>query len=78
MVSESSSEKCIVETKRRGNPRSQTFAFTVADAERAGLAPKENWRKYPAAMLMARAQMMAARAVYPDIASGLYDRDELE
>lgn len=52
--------------------------FTMEDAKQAGLAGGENWRKYPAAMLRARAVSAAAKAIFPDVLSGVYLPDEIE
>ena len=60
----------------RGNS-SGVVAFTMDDAKRAGLAEKPNWKKYPAAMLTARCQSMAARQSAPDRLAGLYAPEEL-
>ena len=57
----------------------RTFTFTIADAERADLLGKDNWKKYPRAMLMARATGEACRAVFADVIAGLgYTPDELD
>src|SRR5690606_27529948 len=41
-----------------------------------GLTGRSNWKAHPAAMLRARASAALARAVYPDVAMGIYDPDE--
>lgn len=74
---ESTDAVATYETKRRGEPCPTRMSFTIADAQRAQVTGKDNWRKYPAAMLRARAITALARAVYPDTAMGLYDPDEL-
>jgi hypothetical protein len=74
---ETTSERCTVETKRRGSPAAQRLTFTMADAKAAGLS-SPNWTKFPAAMLRARAKSSLARDVYPDLLMGLYDPDEIE
>jgi len=52
--------------------------FTRADAERAGLWGSATWRKYPRAMLRARAITAGARAYAADAFSGsVYTREEL-
>lgn len=50
--------------------------FTLADARKAGLSG-DNWSKYPAAMLRARAVTTAGKAYVPDVLSGVYLPDEL-
>jgi hypothetical protein len=74
---ESAADAATYETKRRGEPSPTRMSFTMADATRAGVTGKDNWRKYPAAMLRARCITALARAVYPDLVLGVYDPDEL-
>ncbi len=52
--------------------------FTIADAERAGLAGKGTWKAYPAAMLRARATTSVIRSAAPDVVLGLgYSAEEV-
>ena len=60
----------------RGNS-SGVVSFTMAEAKIAGLADKPVWKKYPAQMLTARCQSMAARQAAPDRLAGLYSPEEL-
>jgi len=54
------------------NPaRISRVEWTMDDARRAGLDQKEVWRKFPAAMLWARASSMLARALAPEAFVGL-------
>ena len=73
---ESSDTIATYETTRRGQAPVR-MSFTLEQAQRAGLAGKDNWRKYPHAMLRSRAAAELARAVYPDVVGGLYDPDEI-
>lgn len=66
------------ETKRVGWPESMRMSFTMEDAQRAGLTQKDNWKKYPAAMLKSRCLAAIVRAAYPDLMLGIYDPDELD
>lgn len=75
---ESTNERAVYETQREGEPAPIRQEFTIEDAERAGLLGKDNWTKYPGAMLRARASMALARDVYPDLVGNLYDQDELD
>lgn len=70
-VEESNNTRCVLGTRRAGSSRDQTFTYTIDDAKQAGLSSKDNWRKYPRAMLLARATGELARAVYPDILAGI-------
>lgn len=76
VVRESSDKRATYETKRVGDPSPTSLSFTSDDAVRAKLNG-ENWQKYPAAMLRARALSAICRSVYPDLCLGLYDPDEL-
>lgn len=51
--------------------------WTIEDAKRAKLAGKDNWQKYPKAMLSARAISAAGKAYAPDALGGCYSREEL-
>jgi hypothetical protein len=72
---ESTNERATYVTKRVGSEREQRQTFTIEDARTAGLTG-DNWRKYPAAMLRARAKAILARDVYPDVLAGCYEADE--
>lgn len=53
--------------------------FTIDEARAAGLLGKDNWRKYPAAMLRARCLSAALRAYCPDVlGAGIYVEGEVE
>ena len=73
---ESSDTIATYETTRRGQAPVR-MSFTIEQAQRARLTDKDNWKKYPHAMLRARASAELARAVYPDVVGGLYDPDEI-
>ena len=75
---ESDEKKAVYETHRIGAPKPQRITFSIEDARRAQLAGRDNWKKYPAAMLRARCMAALARAVYPDVCFGLYDTDEIQ
>lgn len=77
MLVESTDRAARYKTQRVGEPEPTTMSFTIEDANRAGVSGKDNWRKYPAAMLRARCITALARAVYPDLAMGVYDPDEI-
>jgi hypothetical protein len=74
---ESTERGATYETHRKGEPEPTRMSFTWEDAQRAGVTGKDNWKKYPAAMLRARCITALARAVYPDLAMGVYDPDEV-
>lgn len=80
---ESSDERAVYETKRRGSPQAERATFTVEDARRAKLLGRgngggdSNWDKYRAVMLGHRARSILARRVYPDVLLGVYSEGEL-
>lgn len=78
MLVESTAESATFKTQRRGEPEPTSYTYSIADAKRAGLLGKRNWQQHPAAMLRARCSAALARAVYQDVAGGLYDPDELD
>ena len=67
---EVSNDKCTIKASRPGNEPS-TFSFTMDDAKAAGLTSKENWRKYPRAMLRSRCISELARSLFPDCIAGV-------
>jgi RecT family len=76
-IIESTDERAVYETHRAGEPKPTRVSFSMDDARRAGVASKNTWKQYPAAMLRARASAALCRAVYPDVTLGVYDTDEI-
>lgn len=74
---ETTATRAVFETLRDGDPEPTKLEFTIAEAQAAGLAGGDGWRKYPKAMLRARAQAAICRLVYSDLLLGVYDPDEL-
>ena len=56
---------------------SLTLAWTIKQATAIGLATKDNWKKYPRAMLKARVVSEGVRAVYPACILGHYAVEEV-
>jgi len=73
----SSDAEATYETKRRGHKPTR-LQFTMTQAKAAGIAGKQNWSRWPAAMLRARCSAHLARAVYPDLVAGIYSTDEAD
>jgi hypothetical protein len=77
-----SSDKIAVYSTERRNEGVTRLSFTIEEANQAGLLHKSqsgepnNWMKYPAAMLRARAATHLARAVYPDLLLGVTSEEE--
>lgn len=74
---ESSAAVATYETLRNGDPGPTRLSFTIEQARTAGLNG-DNWKRFPDAMLRARALSALCRAVYPDLLLGVYDPEELE
>jgi hypothetical protein len=78
-VEESNIARCTVAGSRAGSSREFRFTWTMDDAKRANLSGKNNWRHYPAAMLLARASAALCRAMCPEVLAGIsYTIEELE
>lgn len=68
-----------VHGKRGDNGDEISVTWTIAMAERADLNGKMNWRKYPEAMLWARAVSQLCRMLFADVFAGqTYTADEAE
>ncbi len=71
-------EACTVKGKRADNGDEGEITWTLQMADRAGLLKKQNWTKYPEAMLWARAASQLCRMLFPDIFAGsTYTSEEL-
>jgi len=69
-------EVCATFTHAQGG--SLKLSWTMAMAKDAGLAGKENWKKYPRAMLRARVISEGIRTVYPAVLVGMYTPEEIQ
>ena len=75
---ESTSERCVIRTKRRGMPEPVTGVFTMEDAKAAKLTGSDMYQKYARVMLRHRCASELVREVYPDIILGIYCEGEVE
>ena len=77
-VIEFTAESATVAVARKERPDDvSTFAFTIDDAKAAGLT-NDTYRKFPKAMLLARATSQACRAIFPDVLAGVsYTPEEI-
>lgn len=57
---------------------SMRVRWTIEQAQKAGLANKDNWKNHPRSMLLRRAQAEAVRAVAPFVLEGVPTADEAE
>jgi len=75
---EVSTTKVVAAGRRKGSDRWTKVTWTMDDARRGGLDGKQNWRKWPRAMLIARATAELCRMVFPDVLAGIsYTIEEL-
>ena len=54
------------------------LSWTLAQAQAIGIANKDNWSKYPRAMLRARTISEGIRAVFPGCVVGVYTPEEVQ
>ena len=67
----------ICYARRKDNGDESTHAFSVTDAEEAGLWSKPGpWQDYPKRMLQMRARSWVLRDLFPDVLQGLYIAEE--
>lgn len=77
-VKESTATRAIVCGKRRGSNVTETSTWTMDRAKNLGLVSKDNWKKQPQAMLVARATSEVCRLVAADAILGIgYTVEEL-
>lgn len=73
-------QEAVVEVRRNDWPKGKWMEvkFTIDEAREAELLKKDNWRKYPRSMLLARACDLAVHAYFQEVFMGLpYSPDEL-
>jgi len=68
---DSKDDCCRITAQRSAKHPKQHFKFDMEDAAKAKLLGKENWQKYPRAMLRSRCISEMARAVFPDAIAGM-------
>lgn len=77
-VEESTSQRAIVAGRRKGDDRVQQSEWDMDRARNLQLTGKDNWKKQPKAMLLARATSELVRLIASDMLMGLYAAEELE
>jgi hypothetical protein len=68
---------CILHGKRADNGDTWTESFSMADAQRAGLANNAVWKNFARDMLFARALSRLARQLFPDVIGNVYVEGEI-
>lgn len=78
-VTQTTADQCVVEGERVDDPdHPSEVSFSMQDAQTAGVANKQNWQRYPAAMLRARAISALCRFAFADVLMGVsYVPEEL-
>jgi hypothetical protein len=78
IVGNFSATSCTVTGKRADNGDEMTVTWTKEMAQEAGLLGKNNWKKYGASMLWARAVSQLSRMLFADCFAGsTYTEDEI-
>lgn len=78
-IEESTNTRVTLIGQRAGEEHVTKVTWTADDVNKAGLANNENHKKYPRAMLLARATGELARAVFADVLAGMsYTTEEVE
>jgi hypothetical protein len=78
-VEESTNTRVTLCGQRTGGSHVTKVTWTQDDAKAAGLAGKQNWTKYPRAMLLARATGELCRLAFADVLAGMsYTAEEVE
>lgn len=75
---ETTNKKAVVELSHPSYDGKYTSEFTIEDATAMGLSVKDNWKKMPKQMLMARAISSGVRAVYPRCLNNMYSEIEAQ
>lgn len=77
-IESSTDAKCVAKAIRKGENEVHESVWTIARANGLGISGKDNWKKQPQAMLMARATSEVCRLVAADVILGIgYSAEEL-
>lgn len=75
---ESTTTRCRMKGRRRGSQSWQSVDWTIDRAKQLGVTGKDNWKKQPQAMLLARATSEICRLIAADAILGIgYSIEEL-
>ena len=78
IVEEATAEAATVKVIDANGQVLGSTTYTIAEARTAGLTGKDNWKRHPAEMLVARATTRALRWHAPSVLLGVTDRDEID
>lgn len=77
-IKTSTNERCEIVYRRWNEEEEHTVAFSIQDAERAGLVTKNpNYKLYPADMLRSRCIGRMAKEGFQDVIHGMMTREEM-
>lgn len=78
-VDESTETRAVVCGRRKGTERVQKSVWTIDKARRMGLTEKDNWKRMPENMLVARATAEVCRLIASDVLLGMpYAVEEID
>lgn len=76
---ESTPELCRMRGRRKGDEEWQTVVWTIERAQKLGLTSKEQWKRQPQSMLVARATSEICRLIASDVLFAVpYSTEELQ
>lgn len=76
-IKECSNKACTLKGKRIDNGDMAEASFTIEEAQAAGLANRDVWKKYTQDMLYARAMSRLARRLFSDVIGTAYVEGEI-
>lgn len=77
-VTESSDQRCVMRGRRKGTEAWQEVEWTIERAAKLGLTGKDQWKKQPRTMLIARATGEVCRLIASDVLYAMpYASEEL-
>lgn len=77
-IKECNDKICTLKGKRIDNQDEIEVSFSIEDAQKAGLASRDVWKKYTEDMLYARALSRLARRLFPDVIGTAYVEGEVK
>ena len=78
VIKQCDSKACVMEGRRADNGDTFTSQFSMEDATKAGLAGRDNWKKFTEDMLYSRCMSRLARRLFPDVIGTAYVEGEIK